>query len=43
MALNVCCPLQENLKTEGYLQEKIKQYYLNNSHRLTLVMSPQVR
>ncbi|XP_064404752.1 presequence protease, mitochondrial-like [Halichondria panicea] len=32
---------KENLKTAGYLQEKIKQHYLNNNHRLTLIMSPQ--
>ena len=42
----LCSPnytLQECLKSPTFLQEKIQQYFLDNKHNLTLVMTPDVR
>ncbi len=35
--------LQEDLKSPTFLQDKLKQYFLENTHRLTLVVTPDVR
>ncbi len=35
--------LQEDLKSPTFLQDKLKQYFLENTHQLTLVMTPDVR
>ncbi len=41
--VNLFSVLQEDLKSPTFLQDKLKQYFLENTHRLTLVMTPDVR
>ena len=33
---------QEDMKTPGFLQDKLRKYFLDNKHTLTLVMTPDV-
>lgn len=40
--LQKCLYSQEDLKSPTFLQDKLREYFLENKHHMTLVMTPDV-